>query len=66
MERSLTNFSSVSGMRAIYRVRIANLPRVEDSEQEHSLWDKLLGLATMIVVSAGGWTAVIELFRLLR
>ena len=66
MDRSLTNFSGVTGMRAIYRVRIANLPRIEEAEQDHSLWDKLLGLATMIVVSGGGWMAIIEVIRLLR
>jgi hypothetical protein len=63
MEGQITNFA---GMRGIYRVRIADLPRVQDSVCEHSVWDKLLGVATMVVVSAGGWIGILELIRLLK
>lgn len=60
MERPLRGFAGV------YRVRIADQPRVQDSVCEHSLWDKLLGVATMVVVSAGGWIGIVELVRLLK
>lgn len=31
-----------------------------------NVWDKILGVSTMVVVSLGGWTAIIALVRLLR
>ena len=43
-------------------MRVVNL---EEAEQR-SLWDRCLGVVTMAVVSAGGWTAIIELIRVLR
>jgi hypothetical protein len=45
-----------------YRVRVANL---EEADQR-TFWDRCLGVVTMAVVSAGGWTAIIELIRVLR
>jgi hypothetical protein len=61
MERGFTNFAGATGMRVVYHVRVADLPDADDCE--HSLWNKLLGLVTMVVVSAGGWFGVIELVR---
>jgi len=50
-----------------YRVEIIHVQGVatEDADQR-SLWDKCLGIATMVVVSTGGWAAIIEVIRLLR
>lgn len=48
-------------MRVVYHIRVADLPEADDCE--HSLWDKLLGLVTVVVVSAGGWFGVIEFIR---
>ena len=61
MEQYFTNIAHATGMRGVYRVRVADWPAADDCE--HSLWNKLLGLVTMVVVSAGGWFAVIELIR---
>jgi len=64
MERQFSNFADAPGMMA-YRVKVADLQN-DESGCEHTLWDKFLGIATMVVVSAGGWIAVIELIRALR
>jgi len=40
---------------------------VEEYRQaSRSVWDRMLGLTTIVMVSAGGWTALIALARLLR
>ena len=38
----------------------------EERRPQRSVWDRIAGLSVIIVVSAGGWTAVIALLRLLR
>jgi len=38
----------------------------EDGGERLTLWDRILGMATMAFVSAGGWAAIIALIRLLR
>jgi hypothetical protein len=38
----------------------------EDWQNRRSLWDKVLGLGTMALISACGWTVIIALVRLLR
>lgn len=64
MEQHLPHFAHANGMSGIYRVRVAEFH--ETGACEHTVWDKLLGLTTIIVVSAGGWAVVIELIRLLK
>jgi len=40
---------------------------VEEYRQaQRSVWDRMLGMTTIVMVSAGGWTALIALARLLR
>jgi len=67
MERQLTRFARSSGMADAYRVEIAHVREAapEDTVQR-SLWDKCLGIATMVVVSVGGWAGIIELVRWLK
>jgi hypothetical protein len=65
MERQFSNFAAAPGMIG-YRVKIAHLQNDAESRSEHSLWDRFLGIATMIAISTGGWIAIIELIRLLR
>jgi hypothetical protein len=65
MERRYKNLVSAAGYAGIYGVEIGSSSNA-DEECEHSTWDKLLGAVTMIVVSVGGWTAIIELIRWLR
>lgn len=65
MGRQFSNFADAPGMIG-YRVKVADLQNDVESGCEHSLWDKFLGIITMVVVSASGWIAVIELIRLLR
>jgi hypothetical protein len=48
-------------MRAIYAALAA-----EDGGERRSLWDRILGMATVVFVSVGGWTAVIAAIRLMR
>ena len=38
----------------------------EDGGERRSLWDRILGMATVVFVSAGGWAAVIAAVRLMR
>jgi hypothetical protein len=38
----------------------------EDCGRQLTVWDRLVGLITIVAVSAGGWTAIIALVRLLR
>jgi len=37
----------------------------EEGIEQSSLWDRILGIATMALVSAIGWTVIIALIRLL-
>jgi hypothetical protein len=37
----------------------------EEGVEGRSLGDRILGIATMALVSAGGWTAIIAMIRLL-
>jgi hypothetical protein len=48
-------------VRAIYAALAA-----EDGGERRSLWDRILGMATVMFVSAGGWAAVIAAIRLMR
>jgi hypothetical protein len=66
MERQLANFAHATSIGRTYRVRIADFEEVVDApDRERSLSDKCLGIATMVVVSVGGWAAIIGLIRLL-
>lgn len=49
------------GVRAIYAALAA-----EGGGERRSLWDRTLGMATVVFVSAGGWAAVIAVLRLMR
>jgi hypothetical protein len=66
MERPLTNFAGASGLRGIYRVRVADVRSLDDINRQHRFWDKLLGVLTMVGVSAAGWAGIFELIRLLK
>ncbi len=48
-------------VRAIYAALAA-----EDGGERRSLWDRILGMATVMFVSAGGWATVIAVIRLMR
>ena len=37
-----------------------------DWQNQRSLWDKVLGLGTMALISICGWAVIIEMVRLLR
>jgi len=55
--------SSSSDLAALY----ACLAQEEGDWQDHrSVWDRVLGLGTMALISACGWTVIIALVRLLR
>ena len=41
-------------------------PVDEDFGEPHTAWDRILGLATIVLVSAGGWALLIALVRHLR
>lgn len=66
MERRLTNFAGASGMKGICRVRIADVRGFDEASDQHRFWDKLLGVVTMLGVSAAGWAGIIALIRLLK
>jgi hypothetical protein len=36
-----------------------------DYQNQHSLWDRILGLATMALISICGWAVIIDIARLL-
>ena len=38
----------------------------EMQRPRRSVWDRILGLTTMLVVSTGGWIAIIALARLVK
>jgi hypothetical protein len=61
----LSQYANANGMTGTYR-----LPDIEAANDDlscpRSLWDKFLGITTMVGVSVGGWTAIIELIRLMR
>jgi hypothetical protein len=60
----LTQYANANGMTGTYR--LADIEAANDDLSPRSRWDKFLGFTTMVVVSVGGWTAIIELIRLLR
>jgi hypothetical protein len=37
-----------------------------DWQEQRSLWDRVLGLGTIVLVSICGWAVIIEVVRLLR
>ena len=64
MERRVINFADATRMADAYRVKIAHIRNVADDDlSERTLGDKCLGIATMVVISALGWAAIIELVR---
>jgi hypothetical protein len=38
----------------------------ENCAEQSTPWERVLGLVTIAAISAGGWTAIIALVRLLR
>lgn len=66
MEQPLTKVVGASGLRIIYRAKVVQVRRPDDTGRQHSFWDKLLGVVTMAVVSAAGWAAIIGLIYLLK
>jgi hypothetical protein len=65
MERRVINFADATRVADAYRVKVAYIRDVADHDLsgERSLGDKCLGIATMVVISALGWAAIIELVR---
>lgn len=66
MEQRLTNIGGARGMRGICRIRVVEVRILDETSYQHQFWDKLLGLITMVGVSAAGWAGIIELIRLLK
>jgi len=55
------------GMEAANRYASVPSARFEpDFCEPRSLWDRILGVTTMAVTSAGGWAAIIAIIRYLR
>jgi len=64
MERRVINFADATRVADAYRVKVAYIRDVADDDLiERSLGDKCLGIVTMVVISALGWAAIIELVR---
>lgn len=65
MERRVINFADATRVADAYRVKVASIRNVADDDlsSERSLGDKCLGIVTMVVVSALGWAAIVELVR---
>jgi hypothetical protein len=53
-----------SGLREVISLYVALAE--EDCGRQTTTWDRVLGLATMMATSTGGWTLIIALARLLR
>jgi len=67
MEPRVLHFGEQHGTSAACRVRVAQLRYpAGDSRSERTLWNRCLGVFTMVTVSAGGWAAIIELVRWLK
>ncbi len=67
MEPRVLHFGEENQASAAYRVRVARLRYpTGDSRRERTFWGRCLGIFTMVVVSVGGWAAIIELVRWLR
>lgn len=67
MEPRVLHFGEQNEASAGYRVRVAAfLHPAADLRRERTFWHRCLGIFTMVVVSAGGWAAIIELARWLR
>jgi hypothetical protein len=50
--------------RRLGELRVVRAPEKQEIErEERSVWDRILGVSTVLVVSLGGWAAIIELVR---